>query len=526
MSLMVGDTFAGFRIVGLLGSGRMGRLYRADRPGSADHALRVLPPDLTADQRYRARFVEEAHLAAGLSHPNLVRIHDHGEVDDQFWIAMDFIDGIGAAELVRERYPTGMPPAQVADIVDGIASALDHAHLNGLLHSAVTPANVLISSPDSGLGRAFLAGIGIARPIDDSTGLTATDTELDAVAYTAPEQLIDEATDERSDQYALACTAFHLLTGSLPYESFNAAVIINKHVMAPPPSIGERRAEFAHLDQVFAAALAKDPNDRYNSCQDFAGDLARGLLSSTDGPTPVEPTLGAAPARPRLPRRQPLSEPPVWTGSPWWRRRMRRFSGKRWSTRKIMIAALASVGILAMAATTLAAVVMPLVVGDSGQSAPPSTAAAPTPTTPAIVIKPLAVRPVVDVPLQARPEDCPPIPLPAPPQEPMRACDVDKVAVYQLGPVGLRLNLTGATSARLPLSEFHTVQMAMDPASSAAFAQYTAANIGKQLALVRDGVVLAAPAINQPIDGQSIQISGELTGPAAETIARMLRDGT
>jgi preprotein translocase subunit SecD len=202
------------------------------------------------------------------------------------------------------------------------------------------------------------------------------------------------------------------------------------------------------------------------------------------------------------------------------------FSGKRWTGRKIMIAVLASVGILAMVGTTLASVVMPLLASDQGQGAPRTTVAAPRSTTPALVIKPLAVRTVMDVPLKATPEDCPPVPPPTPPQEPVRVCDVEKVAVYQLAPVALQLNLTGATQTRLPTSEFHTVQMSMDSASSAAFAQYTAANIGKQLAFVRDGVVLAAPAISEPINGQSLQISGELTAATAETIARMLRDGT
>ncbi len=191
-----------------------------------------------------------------------------------------------------------------------------------------------------------------------------------------------------------------------------------------------------------------------------------------------------------------------------------------------MLAVLASVGILAMIGTTLASVVMPLLVDDVGQGAPRPTAAAPTSTTPAIVIKPLAVRTVTEVPLVATPEDCPPVPPPTPAQEPVRVCDVERAAVYQLSPVALQLNLTGATAARLPTSEFHTVQMAMDAASSAAFAKYTAANIGKQVAFVRDGVVLAAPAISQPIDGQSLQISGELTAPTADTIARMLRDGS
>ncbi|MDT5153669.1 MAG: hypothetical protein QOI01_5402 [Mycobacterium sp.] len=189
-----------------------------------------------------------------------------------------------------------------------------------------------------------------------------------------------------------------------------------------------------------------------------------------------------------------------------------------------MIAALASIGILAMVSTIVVGVALALLTKDSGQAAPRPTVA-PTPRVPPVIGAPLAVRPVVGVPLVAKPEDCSAV-RPTPPQDPVRVCDVDTAAVYQLGPVGLRLNLTGATEAKLPTSDFHTVQMSMDSASSTAFAQYTAANVGRQLAFVRDGVVLAAPAINQPIDGQSLQISGELSAATAATIARMLRDGT
>ncbi|KAA0094074.1 hypothetical protein CIW49_25500 [Mycolicibacterium sp. P1-18] len=150
----------------------------------------------------------------------------------------------------------------------------------------------------------------------------------------------------------------------------------------------------------------------------------------------------------------------------------------------------------------------------------------PTRATPPIIGIPLAVRPVLSPPLVANPGDCPPAPPPTPSDAPIEVCDVERAAVYRLGPVGLALDLTGATETKLPDSEFHTVQMSMDPTSSAAFAQYTGANVGKQLAFVRNGVVLAAPAITQAVDGQSIQISGQLRADTAATIARMLRDGT
>lgn len=203
---------------------------------------------------------------------------------------------------------------------------------------------------------------------------------------------------------------------------------------------------------------------------------------------------------------------------------MRPFTGPRWSSRKIMIAVLASIGIVAMVSTIVVGVAMAFLAKDSPQ-ATSRPFAAPATKTPVVIGAPLTIRPVVDVPLVANPEDCAAV-APILPQDPMRACDVDKAAVYQLGPVGVQLNLTGATETKLPTSDFHTVQMSMDPASSAAFAQYTAANLGKRLAFVRDGLVLAAPSIDQPLDGQSLQISGNLTAASAATIARMLREGT
>ncbi|MDX1891945.1 SecDF P1 head subdomain-containing protein [Mycolicibacterium sp. 050158] len=200
-------------------------------------------------------------------------------------------------------------------------------------------------------------------------------------------------------------------------------------------------------------------------------------------------------------------------------------TGERWTGRRLGIAILASIGILAMLGTVLVGVAMGFMTEQPGRAAP-RTAPMPTSRTPEVIGIPLAVRPVVEVPLVATPEDCPPVPPPAPPDAPIRVCDVDRAAVFQLGPVALSLNLTGATETKLPTSDFHTVQMSMDPESSTAFAQYTAANVGKQLAFVRDGVVLAAPAITEPIDGQSLQISGELSAQTAATIARMLREGS
>lgn len=183
---------------------------------------------------------------------------------------------------------------------------------------------------------------------------------------------------------------------------------------------------------------------------------------------------------------------------------------------------LGALGILAMAGTTLGAVVMPFVNKES--AAPTSRSVTPTSTTPVIVMKPLAVRPVFQA-LVSTPEECE-LPPPPPPDQPQQACDLDRAARYDMGPVALELNLTGAKAVKLPMSEFYSVQLAMDPSSGAAFAGYTGANVGKQLAFVRDGMVLAAPAIDQPIQGQSLQLSGNMSQATADTIVRMLLDGS
>jgi serine/threonine-protein kinase len=188
---------------------------------------------------------------------------------------MDYVAGADLARLLRDEYPGGMPVDQVLPIITALASALDYAHHRGLLHRDVKPANILLTDPDEQQRRrVFLADFGIARHVDDAAGLTATKTAVGTVAYAAPEQLKAEAVDGRADQYALACTAFHMLAGVPPYGSSNPAVVITGHVSAPPPSIGANHPELGGLDPVFAKAMAKEPSDRFGSCREFAEQLS------------------------------------------------------------------------------------------------------------------------------------------------------------------------------------------------------------------------------------------------------------
>ena len=294
MTLGAGETFAGYTILGQLGAGGMGEVYLAQHPRlPRKEALKILRPDISADAGFRQRFIREADAIAALEHPHIVTVYDRGDTDGQLWIATQYIDGTDAAQILARRYPTGMPPNEVAEITTGVAAALDYAHAHGLLHRDVKPANILLSKPDTdGQRRIYLADFGIARPLDDPAGLTATGFTVGTVAYASPEQLAGNPLDGRSDQYALAATAYQLLTGTTPFPNSNPIAVISAHLTQTPPPPSTVRPALGDFDPVFARALAKNPQDRFARCQDFAHALTAATAggSSATAPTQLAPT--------------------------------------------------------------------------------------------------------------------------------------------------------------------------------------------------------------------------------------------
>lgn len=294
--MTTGDHFAGYTIRGVLGSGGMGEVYRVRHPRlPRDEALKVLRADISGDPDFQARFIREADLAAGLSHPHIVAVHDRGDSAGQLWIAMEYIDGTDAAKLLA-RSTSGLPIEMVLPIITAVADALDYAHRRGVLHRDVKPANILCAETDSESQRIYLSDFGIARDLDQVSGLTATNMTVGTIAYSAPEQLMGETLDGRVDQYSLAATAFHLLAGAEPFPSTNAAVAIAQHLNADRPRLSSIRADLSGLDDVLATGMAKEPQHRYPSCLDFARALERAALGAE--PYPHDALTQAAPITP------------------------------------------------------------------------------------------------------------------------------------------------------------------------------------------------------------------------------------
>ncbi|MEV0765561.1 ADP-ribosylglycohydrolase family protein [Nocardia sp. NPDC050435] len=298
-----GEVFAGFVIERELGRGGMGAVYAARHPRLPKLlALKLLHRELFGDNEVRARFEREADLVSRLDHPNIITVFDRGVEDEHLWITMQYVDGVDTAAVPVNA----MPPARAMQILHQTAGALDYAHSNGVLHRDVKPANILLSR-SAGVGpgfteRVLLTDFGIAKLLGDSGGLTRTGTLVATLAYASPEQLTAAPVDHRADQYSLACTMFRILTGFAPFDASNVAAVLWGHVQSPPPSLRAARPDLpAALDPVFAKAMAKDPDQRFRSCCEFA----EAALAAWRKPEPARDAH-----RPPTPARHPKAEPP------------------------------------------------------------------------------------------------------------------------------------------------------------------------------------------------------------------------
>jgi YVTN family beta-propeller protein len=260
----IGSELAGYRIEALIGSGGMGVVYRAhDLALDRDVALKLLAPHLADDVSFRERFLTESRVAASLEHPNVVPIHDAGEIDGQLYIAMRLVEGSDLKKVLREG---PLEPACAVRVLEQVAGALDAAHARGLMHRDVKPSNVLLDERE----HVYLADYGLSRYLGDAALPLGPAKSLGTADYVAPEQIRGGEVDGRADLYSLGCLLYECLSGDPPFPRSSDAAVLFAHLEEEPPSYPE-------LGEVLAKALAKSPEDRYSTCHELAGAVRDAL---------------------------------------------------------------------------------------------------------------------------------------------------------------------------------------------------------------------------------------------------------
>ena len=263
-----------YRIQRKLGAGGMADVYLAeDQELGRRVAIKILNGRHANDAQFIERFRREAKNAAALNHPNIVSIYDRGEAEDTYYIAMEFLDGRTLKELIVGH---GAAPVRVAiEYARQILSALRFAHRHGIVHRDIKPHNVLVDAE----GRVKVTDFGIARA--GTSQMTETGSIVGTAQYLSPEQARGGEVDQRSDLYSLGVVLYELLTGKTPFEGDTPVEVAMKHLSNAPKPPSELRKDIPpELDMVVLRALAKDPNDRYQSADEMEGDLdrvARGL---------------------------------------------------------------------------------------------------------------------------------------------------------------------------------------------------------------------------------------------------------
>src|SRR5688500_16841300 len=300
-----GTEIAGYRIESFIGRGGMAVVYRAeDMRLGRKVALKLLTPQLADSEQFRQRFIRESRLAASLDHPNIVPISEAGEADGQLFIAMRYVIGADLKAVLNE-VGGQLPLERTLRLFSQIGNALDSAHRAGLVHRDVKPANILVAAdepPRSARGdHVYLTDFGLTkRTTELSGGLTGTGHFLGTVDYVSPEQIQGRPVGSGTDIYALGCVIYECLTGQLPFRRDDDAALLWAHLVETPAPINGIRPEVpAAVDAVVNRAMAKDPADRYASCEELLQDLEVALdgeesPSSAGRPTGTSGLTGPA----------------------------------------------------------------------------------------------------------------------------------------------------------------------------------------------------------------------------------------
>jgi serine/threonine protein kinase/tetratricopeptide (TPR) repeat protein len=302
-----GTRLGPYEIVGLLGAGGMGEVYRAHDPRlGRDVAVKVLPDDVAHDAERLARFEREARTIAALNHPNIVVLHSIEEDRGTRFLTMELVEGQSLDRLVA---PGGLPIGRVLDLAIALADALVAAHERGVVHRDLKPGNVMVTRE----GRVKVLDFGLAKPAADPSTLHATQTEtlaapisnarhvIGTVPYMAPEQLRGEAVDTRADLFALGIMLYEIVTGRRPFGGSTPVEVSSAILRDTPPPVQMLRPDLPpDVGRIIGRCLEKDPERRVQTAKDVRNELeiARREMQPSQTPAtaarPAVPTAAAA----------------------------------------------------------------------------------------------------------------------------------------------------------------------------------------------------------------------------------------
>jgi eukaryotic-like serine/threonine-protein kinase len=278
----------------LLGAGGMAEVFEGrDRLLARRVAIKVLQAQLGRDPSFLIRFKREAQAAASLSHPNIVAVYDTGSEDGTHFIVMEFVDGRTLKEVIRAE--GRIYPERTAEICQDVCSALVAAHARGLIHRDIKPGNVMLT-PD---GKVKVMDFGIARATTSET-ITQTAAVVGTAQYISPEQAQGQTVDYRSDLYSLGCCLYEMLTGTVPFTGATPVAIAYRHVREDPTPPRQLNPDIpAPLEAICLKAMAKLPDNRYQTAAEFQDDLER---FRTGQPVLATPLLDPAATTQAIPR--------------------------------------------------------------------------------------------------------------------------------------------------------------------------------------------------------------------------------
>jgi hypothetical protein len=392
---LIGKTLGGYRIVEQVGLGGMATVYKAYQPSMDRYvALKVLSTHLTQDPVFAERFRQEARVVAKLEHLHILPVHDHGEEEGYLYLVMRFIEA-GTLKDRLAQAPLALEEAR--RVVDQVGSALEYAHQLGVVHRDLKPSNVLVDPH----GDCYLTDFGISKMVESTLGLTGSSV-LGTPHYMAPEQSQSLEVDRRADVYAMGVVIYHMVTGQLPFDAETPLAVVMKHISEPLPLPRSVKPDLPEgVERVILKALAKAPDDRYQSMRDLVAAFDRAVSTAPTQAYAVPPTPTLLQEAEDEATTLVPGPPAVSTGRP-----------------PLWILALAG---LAVAALVLAGVILsrrPGRVADGGGPlvlASPSLTATPTAQATPALVETSATPPPTPTPVPAASVSAPPTPQPATP---------------------------------------------------------------------------------------------------------------